>query len=628
MVAQKPSKLLAWVQSPSSAYICMDIENIPVEKIRNFSIIAHIDHGKSTLADRLLEAGEIKNKHGKLEKNQILDNMDIERERGITIKSNSASFLFKVNDSHSYLFNLIDTPGHIDFSYEVSRSLAACEGVLLLVDATQGIQAQTITNFYLAVEADLAILPVINKVDLPSADIEKVTGQIGSSLGLSVDDVVCVSAKVGTGIKELMQMIVDKIPPPQCNRDAPLEALIYDAYFDPYRGVIEKIRIFEGSLKKGDKVLFMRKGKEKMISDMGISQIDLVPTKSLKAGHVGYIVTGLKNVSEVMLGDTITSLETPTKNPLFKYKEIKPMVFSGLFPINSEDYEKLKEALQKLALNDSALSFESENSNALGFGYRVGYLGLLHMEIVQERLEREFSLKLLNTAPSVKYRVMMQNSGSIEIENPSKFPEPSQIGFIEEPYVKVNIITPSEYMGRILELLQEKRGENVSLDYLDTKTVQIIYRLPLAEMIFEFYDKLKSLSKGYANLDYELSDWHRSDLVKLDILVHYNKVDALSMIVHKSKAEKRGREVIEYLKDSIGKHQFQIALQASIGSRVVARENISALRKNVTAKCYGGDITRKRKLIEKQKAGKKRMKIVGSVEIPQEAFLAVLRSGK
>ena len=507
-------------------------------------------------------------------------------------------------------------------------SLAACEGVILLVDATQGIQAQTIANFYLALEANLTVLPVINKIDLPSANTEMVTKQIASTLGLFKDDIIYVSAKAGIGINELMEEIINKIPHPTINKESSLQALIYDAYFDPYRGVIEKVRIFEGRLKKGDKVLFMRKGKETIISDMGISQIDLVPTDSLEAGHVGYIVTGVKNVSEVMLGDTITSVEAPAKSPLFKYKEIKPMVFSGLFPTSSEEYEKLKEAIQKLALNDSALSFEPENSEALGFGYRVGYLGLLHLEIVQERLAREFSLQLLNTAPSVKYRVKMQNSEPMEIENPSKFPQPSKIVLIEEPYTRVNIITPSEYMGTILDLLQEKRGENVSLDYLDSKTVQIIYLLPLAEMIFEFYDKLKSASKGYASLDYELSEYRKSDLVKLDILVHHNKVDALSMIVHRDKAEKRGRQIIEYLKDSIHKHQFQIALQAAIGSKIVARENISALRKNVTAKCYGGDVTRKRKLIEKQKAGKKRMKMIGSVEIPQEAFLAVLKSKK
>ena len=606
----------------------MEITDIPTEHIRNFSIIAHIDHGKSTLADRLLEAGKIKNKHGRLQKNQILDNMDIERERGITIKSNSASFLFQAGDSSPYLFNLIDTPGHVDFSYEVSRSLAACEGVILLVDATQGIQAQTIANFYLALEADLTILPVINKIDLPSANPGMVTEQIISTLGLSRDDVIYVSAKAGTGINELTEMIINKIPPPKINKGSSLQALIYDAYFDPYRGVIEKVRVFEGSLRKGERVLFMKKGKEMLISDMGISQIDLVPTNILGAGHVGYIVTGVKNVSEVTLGDTITSVTTPTKDPLFKYKEIKPMVFSGLFPASSEEYEKLKEAIRKLALNDPALSFEPENSDALGFGYRVGYLGLLHLEIVQERLEREFSLKLLNTAPSVKYRVSTQNLGALDIENPGKFPPPAEIISIEEPYTKVNIITPAEYMGNILDLLREKRGENISLDYLDPGTVQIVYLLPLAEMIFEFYDKLKSVSKGYASLDYEFSEYRKGDLVKLDILVHHNKVDALSMIVHRDKAEKRGRQIIEYLKDSIHKHQFQIALQAAIGSRIVVRENISALRKNVTAKCYGGDVTRKRKLIEKQKVGKKRMKMVGSVEIPQEAFLAVLKSRK
>ena len=545
----------------------MDIKQIPLlSKIRNFSIIAHIDHGKSTIADRFLEMGQLLKTHGKSQ-GQILDTMDIERERGITIKSNSASFLYKTQKKEeTYLFNLIDTPGHVDFSYEVSRSLAACEGVLLLIDAAQGIQAQTIANFYLALESDLMILPVINKIDLPSANIEQVKMQIEKSLGLNPEDTSLVSAKIGTGMNELADMIIDKIPPPTTNEVGPLQALIYDAYFDPYRGVIEKIRIFDGELNKGDHIRFMRKKKDRIVSDMGISQLDLISLPRLVAGQVGYIVTGLKNVSEVMLGDTITTSMNPAKNPLFKYKDIKPMVFSGLFPISSEDYERLKEAIEKLALNDAALIFEPESSDVLGFGYRVGYLGLLHMEIVQERLEREFNISLLNTAPSVRYRVYLQEQeggGNIEINNPSKFPEPSKISKIEEPYVKVSIISPSDFMGNILDLLQEKRGENHQISYLDTKTVQIIYFLPLAEMIFEFYDRLKSVSKGYASLDYEFHEYQPSNLVKLDILVHHNKVDALSIIVHRSKAEQRGREIIDYLKESINKHQFQIALQAS-----------------------------------------------------------------
>ena len=600
------------------------INNIPPQNIRNFSIIAHIDHGKSTLADRLLEVGQITGRH---KVDQVLDSMDIERERGITIKSNSASFLFTANNNQTYLFNLIDTPGHVDFSYEVSRSLAACEGVLLLIDATQGVQAQTLANFFLALEADLMILPVINKIDLPSADIEKTKLHIEKSLGLNPNDAVPVSAKAGIGIKELMQAIVDQIPPPKIKPSPYLRALIYDAYFDAYRGVVEKIRVFEGELKQGDKVRFMRKGNESLVAETGISQLSLTPLKKISAGQVGYLITGIKNVSEVMLGDTVTLSNNPADEPLFKYKEIKPMVFSGLFPIYGEDYEKLKEAIEKLALNDSALTYEPESSDALGFGFRVGYLGLLHMEIVCERLEREFGLILLTTAPSVQYTVYLRNKDEgIKIDNPSDFPDVGNIHHIEEPYVKVTILSPSEFLGGILDLLKEKRGENVSMDFIDEKTTQIVYLLPLAEMIFEFYDRLKSVSKGYASLDYELNEYRESDLVKLDILVHQNKVDALSMIVHKTKADQRGREVISSLKESISKHQFQIAIQAAIGSKIIARESIAALRKNVTAKCYGGDITRKRKLLEKQKAGKKKMKMIGSVEIPQEAFLSILKT--
>ncbi len=602
------------------------VPDIPRANIRNFSIIAHIDHGKSTLADRLLALGKLTDE--RTGKEQILDSMDIERERGITIKSNSASFYWRGNDGQTYLFNLIDTPGHVDFTYEVSRSLAACEGVLLLIDATQGVQAQTLANFYLALEADLYILPVINKIDLPSADVEKTRAQIEKSLGLSGADAVPVSGKSGINVEALMQAIIDKIPAPkEESPDGRTRALVFDAYFDTYRGVVEKIRVFDGEIKKGDQISFMRKGGVHTVQEIGISQLRLVPQDSLKAGEVGYIVTGIKNVSEVMLGDTITLAARPAEKPLFKYKEVKPMVFSGLFPVNGDDYPLLKESMDKLALNDPALIYEPESSEALGFGFRVGYLGLLHMEIVQERLEREFGLSLLTTAPSVTYHIYFQHKPMMTLNNPAEFPDPGEIDHIEEPYVKVSIISPSEYMGAILQLLADKRGENVSLNYLDPTTVQIIYLVPLAEMIFEFYDRLKSVSRGYASLDYEFAEYRRSSLVKMDILVHGNRVDALSMIVHKSAAESRGRQVIEQLKEHIAKHQFQIAIQAAIGGKIIARETISALRKNVTAKCYGGDITRKRKLLEKQKEGKKRMKMIGSVEIPQEAFLSVLRTG-
>ncbi|MES0490144.1 MAG: translation elongation factor 4 [Leptospirales bacterium] len=602
----------------------MAYKDIPTKNIRNFSIIAHIDHGKSTLADRLLELSEVTN--NRTQKDQILDSMDIERERGITIKSNSVTFTFQSKDGNEYLFNLIDTPGHVDFTFEVTRSLAACEGVLLLVDATQGIQAQTIANFYLALESDLMILPVVNKVDLPSADIEKVKAQIEKSLGLDPNDAVPVSAKTGLGVEDLMEAIVKIIPAPKIQSKERLRALIFDAYFDAYRGVVAKLRVFEGVLHKNDRIKFMRKDTLQNVNELGISQLSLIPLEKLESGEVGYMITGVKTVSDIMLGDTITLEKEPADEPWIKYRDVKPMVFSGLYPVNSEDYENLKEAMEKLALNDAALIFEPESSDALGFGYRVGYLGLLHLEIVQERLEREFGLNLITTAPSVEYQVITQ-SGAVKVDNPNLFPDPGQIEAIEEPYVKISIITPSEYMGNIIKLLQEKRGENVSMSYIESTTVQIVYLLPLAEMIFEFYDRLKSASKGYASMDYEFSEYRKSDLVKMDIVVHNNKVDALSMIVHRSSSDSRGRDIIAQLKKLIKKHQFQIPIQAAIGTKVIARENISALRKNVTAKCYGGDITRKKKLLEKQKEGKKRMKMIGSVEIPQEAFLSVLKSG-
>ncbi len=601
----------------------MAFGNIPQEHIRNFSIIAHIDHGKSTLADRLLEFGNLVNSRN--QKDQILDSMDIERERGITIKSNSASFHYSM-DGGKYLFNLIDTPGHVDFSFEVSRSLAACEGVLLLIDASQGIQAQTLANFYLALESDLYIMPVINKIDLPSANIDKVKKQIEESLGLDPKTSVAVSAKSGLGVDELMRQIVLQIPPPKPAQNSRLRALLFDAYYDSYRGVVGKIRVMDGTLHKNDHIRFMRKKSDYVVTEVGVAQLTLLPTPSLESGEVGYMVTGIKNVSEVMLGDTLTTVHDGAEEALLSYRDIKPMVFSGLYPVNGEDYELLKEAIEKLALNDAALTYEPETSEALGSGFRVGYLGMLHMEIVQERLEREFGVILLTTAPSVKYHVYPLHGEKMVIDNPAHFPDFSVIDRIEEPYVKVNIITPEEFLGNILNLLQEKRGENNAITYLDPTTVQIVYLIPLAEMIFEFYDRLKSVSKGYASLDYEFAEYRPSKVVKLDILVHHNKVDALSMIVYTDFAERRGREVIAALKDKISRHQFQIALQASVGSRVLARENISALRKNVIAKCYGGDISRKRKLLEKQKAGKKRMKMVGAVEIPQEAFLSALKS--
>lgn len=604
------------------------LSNIQTKNFRNFSIIAHIDHGKSTLADRILEFGRVTD--ARTQKDQILDSMDIERERGITIKSNSASFVYQSQvNNEDYLINLIDTPGHVDFSYEVSRSLSACEGVILLIDATQGIQAQTIANFYLALEADLYILPVINKIDLPSADVEKTKQQIQETLGLDPDLAVSVSGKTGIGIDQLMECIIDNIPSPSSGSDEGLRALIFDAYYDAYRGVVEKVRIFDGELKKSDEIKFFHSDESHLVSECGISQLKLLPQDKLRAGMVGYLVTGIKNISDVNLGDTITHANSPAKEALFRYKPVKPMVFSGLFPVNGDEYEELKEAIEKLALNDPALTFEPETSDALGFGFRVGYLGLLHMEIVMERLEREFNLALITTAPSVRYRVLKKNNDEpVVIDNPSKLPDPGDIEKIEEPYVKINVITPQEYLGNIIQLIQEKRGLDQNMTYLDTHTVQLTYNMPLAEMVFQFYDRLKSISKGYASLDYEMSSYQASDLVKLDILVHQNKVDALSLIVHKSASEIRGRDIIAQLKEIISKHQFQIAIQAAIGTRVIARENVSALRKNVTAKCYGGDISRKRKLLEKQKAGKKKMKMIGSVEIPQEAFLTVLKTAE
>lgn len=595
-----------------------------ISKIRNFSIIAHIDHGKSTLADRLLELAGVTNDRTK--RDQILDTMDIERERGITIKSNSATFTYRSKSGEEYIYNLIDTPGHVDFTYEVSRSLAACEGVLLLVDATQGVEAQTLANLYLAMENNLHIIPVINKIDLPASDVPRCLNLIEKALGLDPTEAIPISAKTGENVREVLESIARLIPPPKGSADEPLRALIYDSYYDTYSGAVMKVRVFDGRIKKQDRIMLMSTSKNFVVTEVGISAITFFPAAELAAGEVGYVIAGIKSVEDTRVGDTVTQADRPAASALPGYREAKPMVFSGLFPVNGEDYVELSDAIQKLKMNDAALSFEPENSMALGFGFRVGYLGLLHMEIVQERLEREFNLDLINTAPSVKYRVRLSSGSVLDIDNPASWPNPSQIEYMEEPYVRTTILTPQEYLGNLITLLQEKRAEQENLIYLEDGKVQLAYVMPLSELIFDFYDRLKSLSRGYASLDYELAEYRESDLVKVDVLVNSEPVDALAMIVHRSRADSRGRILIERLKGLIPRHQFQIPLQAAIGSKVVARENISALRKNVTAKCYGGDISRKKKLLQKQKEGKKRMKQVGSVEIPQEAFLAVLKS--
>jgi len=592
---------------------------------RNFSIIAHVDHGKSTLADRLLEIGLVTDK--RTQKNQILDSMDIERERGITIKANNASFDYVAKDGNVYHLNLIDTPGHVDFTYEVSRSLAACEGVLLIVDASQGVEAQTLANLYLAMDLNLRIIPVINKIDLPSADIDKCKLMIEESLGLNPEEAIPISAKTGLNVQEVLEAICYLLPPPVGDVDAPLKALIYDSFFDTYMGVVAKVRLFDGKLRKGETIHMMHIGRQFPVTEVGINRLSMVPCEELQAGDVGYVVAGMKKMGDAKTGDTITIANRQTAEDVKGFKDAKPMVFAGLFPINGEDFDALVDAIEKLKLNDSALTFERENSAALGFGFRVGYLGLLHMEIVQERLEREFNLALITTAPSVKFRIHTTKDEVIEVDNPSKWPDPILIGKSEEPFVKATIIAPESYVGNIMSLVIEKRGIHMDTVYLSKDKLQLTYELPLAELIFEFYDKLKSYTKGYASLDYEEVGYRESKLVRMDILVNAEPVDALSSIVHKSKAEDRGRVIIEKLKDLIPRHQFMIPLQAAIGSKVVARESISALRKNVTAKCYGGDISRKKKLLEKQKEGKKRMKQIGNVEIPQEAFLSILKTG-
>ncbi|GBG97319.1 translation elongation factor 4 [Lactococcus termiticola] len=592
------------------------------EKIRNFSIIAHIDHGKSTLADRILELTETVSKR-ELQA-QMLDSMDLERERGITIKLNAIELNYHAKDGETYIFHLIDTPGHVDFTYEVSRSLAACEGAILVVDAAQGIEAQTLANVYLALDNDLEILPVINKIDLPAADPERVRTEIEDVIGLDASEAVLASAKAGIGIEDILEQVVERVPAPAGDIDGPLKALIFDSVYDSYRGVILQIRLMDGVLKVGDKIKMMSNGKEFDVTEVGIFTPKAVSRDFLMAGDVGYVAAAIKTVADTRVGDTVTLADNPADAPLDGYKQMNPMVFAGIYPVESNKFNDLREALERLQLNDASLQFEPESSNALGFGFRCGFLGLLHMDVIQERLEREFDLDLIMTAPSVVYHINTTDGETLEVANPSEFPEPTKIENIEEPFVKAQIMVPNEFVGAVMELAQRKRGVFETMDYLDANRVNVIYHIPLSEVVFDFFDKLKSSTKGYASFDYEISDYRVSNLQKMDILLNGDKVDALSFIVHKEFAYERGKVIVEKLKKLIPRQQFEVPIQATIGQKVVARSDIKALRKNVLAKCYGGDISRKRKLLEKQKAGKKRMKAIGSVEVPQEAFLSVL----
>ena len=593
------------------------------KKIRNFCIIAHIDHGKSTIADRLIEyTGTLQKREMEA---QVLDSMDLERERGITIKAQSVRILYKAQDGEEYILNLIDTPGHVDFSYEVSRSLAACEGALLVVDAAQGVEAQTLANVYLALEHDLEIIPVINKIDLPSADPERVKHEIEDIIGLDASEAVLCSAKSGIGIPDILEAIVNKVPAPPDKSDQPTRALIFDSRFDSYKGAIAYVRVKEGTIKAKDTIRMMHDNKDFDVTELGIFTPNLVPVQELPCGSVGCIAASIKNVKDCHVGDTVTLANNPAPEPLPGYRKAVSMVYCGLYPTESKDYENLRDALEKLQLNDAALEYEAETSLALGFGFRCGFLGLLHMDVIQERLEREYNLTLITTAPSVNYKVYKTNGEMLEVDNPAKLPPPTEIDYIEEPYVKATTIVPKDFVGTIMELSQDKRGEYQSMEYLDETRVSVVYHLPLSEIIYDYFDKLKSATKGYASLDYELIGYKQSPMVKMDILLNGDPVDALSIIVHKDRAATRGRALAEKLKELIPRQMFEIPIQAAVGTKIVARETVKAWRKDVLAKCYGGDISRKRKLLEKQKAGKKRMKSVGSVEIPQEAFMAILK---
>ncbi|MGM1046607.1 MAG: translation elongation factor 4 [Bacillota bacterium] len=593
------------------------------QKIRNFCIIAHIDHGKSTLADRILEfTGALTSREMQ---EQVLDTMDLERERGITIKLQAVRLNYRADDGEDYILNLIDTPGHVDFTYEVSRSLAACEGALLVVDAAQGIEAQTLANVYLALDNNLEILPVINKIDLPSADPDRVKQEVEDVIGLDTSEAVLASAKAGIGIKEILEQVVKQVPAPTGNSEEPLKALIFDSHYDPYKGVIVYVRVIDGSIKAGSKIKMMATGKSFEVIEVGAFMPRMTIVDELQVGDVGFIVAGIKHVGDTQVGDTVTDAKKPTAEPLPGYRKINPMVFCGLYPIETSDYNDLREALEKLQLNDASLSFEPETSSALGFGFRCGFLGLLHMDVIQERIEREFNIPLITTAPSVIYRITLTNGEQIQIDNPSHYPEVGKVDYVEEPYVKAAIIVPNDFVGAIMELCQNKRGEFINMEYLDTTRVTLTYEIPLSEIVYDFFDQLKSSTRGYASFDYELSGYRTSNLVKMDILLNSEQVDALSFIVHRDRAFHRGRAICEKLRELIPRQMFEVPIQASVGTKIVARETVKAMRKNVLAKCYGGDISRKRKLLEKQKEGKKRMKQVGSVEVPQEAFMAVLK---
>lgn len=593
------------------------------EKIRNFSIIAHIDHGKSTLADRILE--KTNTVSSREMQDQLLDSMDLERERGITIKLNAIELNYTAKDSETYTFHLIDTPGHVDFTYEVSRSLAACEGAVLVVDAAQGIEAQTLANVYLALDNDLEILPVINKIDLPAADPERVRTEIEDVIGIDASEAVLASAKAGIGIEDILEQVVEYVPAPSGDIEAPLKALIFDSIYDSYRGVVLNIRVIDGVVRPGDKIQMMSNGKTFDVTEVGVFSPKPIARDYLMVGDVGYITASIKTVQDTRVGDTVTLADNPAAEALPGYRKMNPMVYCGLYPIDTSRYNDLREALEKLQLNDAALQFEPETSQALGFGFRCGFLGLLHMDVVQERLEREFNLELITTAPSVIYHVNKTDGTTVVVDNPAEFPEPVTIESVEEPYVKAQIMVPNDYVGAVMELSQRKRGEFITMDYLDDYRVNVVYEIPLSEIVFDFFDKLKSSTKGYASLDYEMAGYRTSRLVKMDILLNAEKVDALSFIVHRDFAFERGKAIVEKLKKLIPRQQFEVPVQAAIGQKIVARSDIKALRKNVLAKCYGGDVSRKRKLLEKQKEGKKRMKQIGSVEVPQEAFMAVLK---